>query len=312
MKQILIAGTVAFDEVTTPFGHSGKMLGGSATYLSFASAMFPGETGIISIVGNDFPETLLEKFRRRNIDISGVERSQTHKTFYWKGYYYEDMNRRDTLVTEVNALEHFNPVVPEHLKSPHIVVLGNLHPGIQSHILDQLENRPQLIMLDTMNYWMDNAPGELKEVISRVDLIMVNEEEARQLSHEYALPRAAEVIRRMGPRYVVIKQGEYGSMLFYPGGIFSAPAMPLEKVADPTGAGDTFAGGFAGHLTLYDRPGIEAMKNAMICGSNMASFTVEDFGTAGLEKATPESIGNRLNDFVKMTRFSLQTKKHEV
>ncbi len=312
MKQILIAGTVAFDEVTTPFGHSGKMLGGSATYLSFASAFFDNHIGIVSIVGNDFPEDFIKKFTSRNIDIAGLFQSEDHKTFYWKGYYYENMNKRDTLVTEVNALAYFNPVIPENFNTPDILVLGNLHPGIQAQIINQLKNRPELIVLDTMNFWMDHAWDDLIKVISRVDLIMINEEEARQLSHEFSLPKAARVIMNMGPKYVIIKQGEYGSMLFHPGGVFSAPALPLEVVKDPTGAGDTFAGGFAGHLSYYDQIDVEALKNAMIYGANLASFTVQDFGTNALENITKKEIQERLNHFVEMTKFSLQTKKHEV
>ncbi len=308
MKKILIAGTIAFDEVTTPFGHSGKKLGGSATYLSFASSLFPNRTAVVSIVGNDFPDKYLEKFRRRHIDISGVEISQNHRTFYWKGLYYENMNKRDTLITEVNALAYFNPVIPEAYKDTELVILGNLHPGIQQEILNQLTEKPQLTILDTMNFWMDTAMESLLKVISRVDLLLVNEEEARQLTGKYTIVHAAKKILRMGPKYVIIKQGEYGSVLFTENDIFFAPAYPLEKVADPTGAGDTFAGGFAGHLSLYENFGFDEMKNALICASNLASFTVEDFGTDRLERIDIKDVEARINEFIKMTTYPLQIK----
>jgi sugar/nucleoside kinase (ribokinase family) len=308
MKKILIAGTIAFDEVTTPFGHSGRKLGGSATFLSFASSFFSPNTAVISIVGNDFPEVYLDKFRQRNIDISGVEISKEHKTFYWKGLYYENLNKRDTLITEVNALAYFNPVVPEAYRESDLVILGNLHPGIQQEILNQLKRKPDLVVLDTMNFWMDTAWDSLLKVISRVDLLMVNEEEARQLTGKYTIVQAAKKILRMGPKYVIIKQGEYGSILFSENEIFYAPAYPLEQVADPTGAGDTFAGGFAGHLSQYDHIGICEMKNALIYASNLASFTVEDFGTGRLERITFRDIEERFEEFMKMMYFPLQQK----
>jgi len=311
MKKILLAGTLAFDEVTTPFGHSGRMLGGSASYLALAASFFDNRTGIISVTGYDFTDRMLEKFSSRGIDLSGVQRLDKHKSFYWKGYYYENMNRRDTLVTEVNALAYFSPRVPKEFRKPDLVVLGNLHPGIQAEILNQLQASPQLVVLDTMNFWMDNAKESLFQVIARVDLLMLNEEEARQLTGEYSLVTAARLIRGMGPRYVIIKRGEYGALLFHDDGFFSAPAMPLEKVWDPTGAGDTFAGGFIGHLSEYAQPGVEAIKNAMICGANLASFTVEDFGTKRLESLTKPEIEKRLTDFVRLTRYSLQEKVYE-
>ncbi len=309
MKKILIAGTIAFDEVTTPFGHSGKKLGGSATYLALASSYFKNNhIGVVSIVGYDFPEFFLDKFHKRNIDISGVEISQNHKTFYWKGFYYENMNRRDTLVTEVNALAYFNPEVPEKFRDSDLVVLGNLHPGIQQEILNQLRKKPDLVVLDTMNFWMDTALDSLLKVISRVDLLMINEEEARQLTGKYSLVHAARKILKMGPKYLIIKQGEYGSILFGKDIIFYAPAFPLEQVKDPTGAGDTFAGGFIGHLSGYKTFDNQILKNALICGSNLASFTVEDFGTDRLETISPAEIEERLKKFVHMTRFPLQEK----
>jgi len=306
MKKILLAGTLAFDEVTTPFGYSGKIPGGSATYLALAASLFKNESAIVSIAGYDFPKTFLQKFQERNVDISGIAFSRKHKSFYWKGLYYENMNRRDTLVTEVNALAHFEPLIPETYRDADFVVLGNLHPGIQKKILQQLESRPRLIMLDTMNFWMETTPKELKEVIGMIDVLLVNEEEARQLTGRYQLVHAAEKILRMGPSYVIIKQGEYGSVMFSHEGVFYAPAYPLETVMDPTGAGDSFAGGFIGHLSEYEKIDWEKMKNAVVCGSNVASFTVEDFGTKKLETLSREQLEERVKKYVRMTRFPLQ------
>ncbi len=306
MKKILIAGTVAFDEVTTPMGYSGKRLGGSATYLSFAASFFSEQIGIVSVVGNDFPETYLDKFRDRHIDIRGLEISADEKTFYWKGYYYENMNKRDTLVTQVNALEGFNPVVPENFRDADLVVLGNLHPAVQMMVLDQLTRKPELVILDTMNFWMENSLPELKQVLKKADVLMVNEEEIRQLTGEYFIADAVKSVYAMGPEYVIVKQGEYGSLLFTPEGMFSAPAYPVEKVYDPTGAGDTFAGGFVGHLSRYENISVGEMKNAMICGAGMASFNVEGFGTERLEQITLDDIFYRIRNFVEMTRFPMQ------
>ncbi len=308
MKKILVAGTVAFDEVTTPMGYSGKQVGGSATYLSLVAAHFNARIAIVSIVGKDFPETYLQEFEKRNIDTAGIEIHPREKTFYWKGYYYENMNKRDTLVTQVNALKDFKPVVPENFRQPDLVALGNLHPAIQMEILDQLENQPSLVMLDTMNYWMDNAYEELLAVLKKIDLLLVNEEEIRQLTGEYFLPDAVEAAMKLGPRHIIVKQGEYGSMLFTPEGYFSAPAYPVRRVFDPTGAGDSFAGGFIGHLSQYDRINLQTMKNAVVCGSNLASFCVEDFGTKKLLKLTRNEIDRRLSKFIRMTTFPLQNK----
>ncbi len=311
MKKILLAGTLAFDEVTTPYGHSGRMLGGSATYLSFAASLFGPKTGVVSVVGDDFGDELLDKFRRRGIDLQGVQRLAGHKSFYWKGYYYENMNRRDTLVTEVNALEHFDPRVPADFRRPDLVVLGNLHPAVQARILDQLDARPQLIVLDTMNFWMDTARKELDAVIARVDLLMLNEEEARQLTGEFSIITAAKHIMQMGPDYVVIKRGEYGSLLFHADAVFMAPAYPLEVFRDPTGAGDTFAGGFAGHLSRYESFGFNELKDAIICGANLASFTVEDFGTRRLENLHRDEIRERMRKFVEITHYPMLERVYE-
>ncbi len=308
MKKILVAGTIAFDEVTTPMGYSGKQAGGSATYLALAAAHFNADLGMISIVGHDFPLSYLKEFEKRNINIEGIEIHPVEKTFYWKGYYYENMNRRDTLVTQVNALKEFKPHVPPAHRNSDLIALGNLHPAIQLEILNQIEKRPALIMLDTMNYWMENAYEELLKVLKKIDLLLVNEEEIRQLTGEYFLHEAVSAVRRLGPSHVIIKQGEYGSMLFTPDGFFSAPAYPVKRVYDPTGAGDSYAGGFIGHLSRYECIDFEAMKNAVICGANLASFCVEDFGIKRLLNLQTEEIRNRLIELVNMTRFSLQNK----
>jgi len=308
MKKILIAGTIAFDEVTTPFGYSGKMPGGSAVYLALSASLFEARVGIISVAGYDFPRHFLESFKRRGIDISAVEISDRYKSFYWKGLYYENMNRRDTLVTRVNALAHFRPRIPEAFTSPDFLILGNLHPAVQLEILNALNGRPRLILLDTMNYWMETTPELLRKVIQKIDVLLVNEEEARLLTGRYAPVHAAAKILKTGPRYVIIKQGEYGSVMFSNEGVFYAPAYPLETVKDTTGAGDSFAGGFTGHLAEYDSFGWNEMKNAVVCGSNVASFTVEDFGTRSLEKLNRKLLRERVGEYVKMTAFPLQKK----
>ncbi len=307
MSQILIVGTLAFDEIITPFGESGKILGGSASYISLSSRKtFEDQIGVVSVVGNDFPEDYLDLFRNQNIDISGVKRLTDEKSFYWKGKYHNDLNKRDTLVTEVNALAHFEPQVPEKFKNADFLVLGNLHPGIQKSVIEQMEKRPAFIALDTMNYWMDTAWDELLEVISLIDILIVNDEEARQLTKEYSLVKAAKKIQEMGPKYVIIKKGEHGALLFKKHNIFFAPALPLEEVFDPTGAGDTFAGGFIGQLAKTGIIDFERMKNAVISGSNLASFTVEKFGTEKLLEVKPQEIKQRLQDFIHLTQFDIE------
>jgi len=306
MSQILTVGTVAFDEIITPFGESGKILGGSASYISMAAKKLTDKVGIVSVIGNDFPEEYLQKFIERQIDISGIEKRENDKTFYWKGKYHNDLNRRDTLVTEVNSLAHFNPKVPENYKKADFLMLGNLHPAIQQSVIDQMEERPKLIALDTMNFWMDTAWDDLMKVLKNIDILIINDEEARQLSKDYSLVRAARSIQAMGPKYLIIKKGEHGALLFHGKNIFFAPALPLEEVFDPTGAGDTFAGGFIGRLAKMDNTGFEAMKSAVICGSNLASFTVEKFGTERLESLTKEDIKKRLQDFINLTQFEIE------
>ena len=305
MNKLLIVGTVAFDAIETPFGKTDKILGGAATYIALAAAQFDIKSAIVSVVGADFPEEYLELLRKKNIDLSGTEVVQGGKTFIWSGKYHNDLNSRDTLETQLNVLADFEPVVPRDFRSPEIVMLGNLHPLVQLSVLEQLE-RPKLVVLDTMNFWMDNTWDELMQVISRVDVLSINDEEARQLTGEYSLLKASRKIAELGPGTVVIKKGEHGALLFQNGQIFFAPALPLEEVFDPTGAGDTFAGGFAGYLAHTGDISFKNMKNAVIYGSNLASFCVEKFGTARMENLTKEEVNSRLEQFKALTQFQIK------
>ncbi|MEM6719849.1 MAG: PfkB family carbohydrate kinase [Bacteroidota bacterium] len=306
MSKLLIVGTVAFDAIETPFGKTDKILGGAATYIGLSAANFNVDSAIVSVVGEDFPQEYLDMLEARNIDISGIEVVKGGKTFFWSGKYHNDMNSRDTLVTELNVLADFNPVVPENYKDAEIVMLGNLHPGVQMSVINQMSTKPKLIVLDTMNFWMDCAWDDLLAVIEKVDVITINDEEARQLSKEYSLVKAAQKIHEMGPKYVVIKKGEHGALIFNDGNIFFAPALPLEEVFDPTGAGDTFAGGFSGYLAKQEDISFESMKNAIIYGSNLASFCVEKFGTQRMESLTDEEIIDRLKQFKQLTQFEIE------
>lgn len=306
MSKLLIVGTVAFDAIETPFGKTDKILGGAATYIGLSASNFGIESGIVSIVGGDFPQEYLTMLNDRNIDTTGIEIVKDGKTFFWSGKYHNDMNSRDTLITELNVLEHFNPVVPESFKDAKIVMLGNLHPSVQLSVINQMSTRPQLIVLDTMDFWMNIALKELKEVIAKIDVITINDEEARQLSGEYSLVNAAKKIHEMGPKYVVIKKGEHGALLFSEGNMFYAPALPLAEVFDPTGAGDTFAGGFTGYLAKTNNISFDNMKNAVIYGSNLASFCVEKFGTERMVNLTQDEIKNRLEQFKKLTQFDIE------
>ncbi|WP_298923776.1 PfkB family carbohydrate kinase [uncultured Allomuricauda sp.] len=306
MGKLLIVGSMAFDAIETPFGKTGKILGGAATFIGLAADQFNVESAIVSVVGDDFPQSYLDIFADRNIDISGVEIVKGGKTFYWKGKYHNDLNSRDTLVTELNTLGDFNPIVPGHFKDADVVMLGNLHPNIQIGVINQMEERPKLIILDTMNFWMDNTWTELIEVIKHIDVITINDEEARQLTNEYSLVKAAAKIQEMGPKYVVIKKGEHGALLFHEEHIFFAPALPLEEVFDPTGAGDTFAGGFAGHLAQTKNISFESIKNAIIHGSNLASFCVEKFGTERMISLQKHEIDKRLLQFKELTQFNIE------
>tara|TARA_R110002073_G_scaffold279026_1_gene442996 strand:+ start:260318 stop:261244 length:927 start_codon:yes stop_codon:yes gene_type:complete len=306
MSKLLAVGTVAFDAIETPFGKTDKILGGSATFVGLAASHFEIETGIVSVVGDDMPIAYLKMLNERNIDTTGVEIVEGGKTFFWSGKYHNDMNSRDTLVTELNTLADFNPVVPESFKDAAIVMLGNLHPLTQNAVLDQMNVTPKLVILDTMNFWMDSALEDLKNVIKRIDVITINDEEARQLSGEYSLVNAAKKIHKMGPQYVVIKKGEHGALLFNNGNMFFAPALPLAEVFDPTGAGDTFAGGFAGYLAKTEDISFENMKNAVIYGSNLASFCVEKFGTERMQNLTKEEVHKRLKSFKELTQFEIE------
>jgi sugar/nucleoside kinase (ribokinase family) len=311
MSKLLIVGTVAFDAIQTPFGQTDKILGGAATYIGLAAANFNVNSGIISVVGGDFPQEYIAMLNDKNVDTTGIEVVKEGKTFFWSGKYHNDMNTRDTLVTELNVLENFNPVVPKNFIDAGIVMLGNLHPLVQNAVLEQMAEKPKLVVLDTMNFWMDIAMPELKAVIKKVDVITINDEEARQLSGEYSLLIAAEKIQAMGPKYVVIKKGEHGALLFHKEQVFFAPALPLEEVFDPTGAGDTFAGGFSGYLAKTNDVSFENMKNALIHGSNLASFCVEKFGTERMQTVTQTEINERLLSFRNLTKYEMEipTKK---
>lgn len=309
MNKLLVVGTVAFDAIETPFGKTDKILGGAGTYISLSASNFDVKIGLVSVVGGDFPQEYLDLLSDRDIDISGIEIIKEGKTFFWSGRYHNDLNSRDTLETQVNTLADFQPKVPENFKDADIVMLGNLHPNIQSQVLDQMTKKPKLIVLDTMNFWMDCALPELMEVLKRVDVITINDEEARQLSGEYSLVKAAAKIQKMGPRYVVIKKGEHGALLFNESEVFFAPALPLEEVFDPTGAGDTFAGGFCGYITQSENVSFENLKNAIIFGSNLASFCVEKFGTERMLELTQREFLNRLHQFRALTQFDISLEK---
>jgi sugar/nucleoside kinase (ribokinase family) len=306
MNKLLIVGTVAFDAIETPFGKTDKILGGAATYIGLSASFFKVKSAIVSVVGEDFPQEYLDLLTNKNIDISGIEVVKGGKTFFWSGKYHNDLNSRDTLDTQLNVLADFNPVVPNDYKDADVVMLGNLHPLVQSSVLDQMTTTPKLIVLDTMNFWMDCALPELIDVIKRVDVITINDEEARQLSGEYSLVKAAEKIHTMGPKYVVIKKGEHGALLFEGKNVFFAPALPLEEVFDPTGAGDTFAGGFSGYIAQSENVSFDNMKNAIIYGSNLASFCVEKFGTERMESLEKEEVISRLQQFKALTQFDIE------
>mgnify|MGYP001274447437 CR=1 FL=1 len=306
MSKLVIVGTVAFDTIETPFGKTDKILGGAATYIGFSAANFDNiDAAAVSVVGGDFPQEYLDLLTERQISIEGIEIVKDGKTFFWSGKYHNDMNSRDTLATELNVLEKFTPVVPENYKDVDIVMLGNLHPLTQQSVLDQMSKKPKLAILDTMNFWMDIAMDDLKAVLKNVDVITINDEEARQLSGEYSLVNAAKKIHTMGPKYVVIKKGEHGALLFSEGNMFYAPALPLAEVFDPTGAGDTFAGGFAGYIAKTGNITFENMKNAVIYGSALASFCVEKFGTERMLTLTDKEIFERLQQFKDLTQFEI-------
>jgi len=306
MNKLVIVGTCAFDEIESPSGKSGRILGGAATFIGLAASNFDVDPAIVSIVGEDFPQENIDLLKNKGINMDGLEIVKGGKTFFWKGKYHNDLNTRDTLVTELNTLADFQPKVPEDYKDAEIVMLGNLHPMVQLSVLQQMDAKPKLAILDTMNFWMDSALEDLKKVIAEVDVITINDEEARQLSGEYSLVTAAKKIHEMGPRFVVIKKGEHGALLFEGDDIFFAPALPLEEVFDPTGAGDTFAGGFAGYLCQTDDLSFDNMKRAVIHGSNLASFCVEKFGTERMQHLGEKELTKRLLRFKKLTQFDIE------
>jgi len=304
--KLLVVGSVAFDAIETPFGKTDKILGGAATYIAITSSTLGVKSGIVSVVGGDFPQEYLDMFSNRNVNIEGIEIVKEGKTFFWAGKYHNDLNTRDTLATEVNVLENFDPKIPDSMQDAEVLLLGNLHPGVQLSVLEKMNNRPKLTILDTMNFWMDTAMDTLKLMIAKTDVISINDEEARQLSGEYSLVKAAQKIHEMGPKYVIIKKGEHGALLFGEGKIFAIPALPLEEVFDPTGAGDTFAGGFAAYLAKKGQFDFETMKSALIVGSAMASFTVEKFGTERISEVEEADVYLRIKQFKELTSFEVE------
>lgn len=303
---LLTVGSVAFDAIETPFGKTDKIIGGAGTYIALSASFYEKNQKIVAVVGDDFPQTMLDQLSSKGVDLEGLQVKQGEKTFFWSGKYHNDMNTRDTLITELNVLENFDPIIPESYQGTEYLMLGNLTPQVQSTVIDRLTTRPKLIAMDTMNFWMDIAMDDLKKTISKVDLLIVNDEEARQLSGEYSLLKAAKVIRNMGCKYLIIKKGEHGALLFHGENVFYAPALPLEEVFDPTGAGDTFAGGFMGYLSSTDDISFENMKRAVIAGSALASFCCEKFGTEKLTDITREEVENRIKEFVALSSFNMR------
>tara|TARA_B100000965_G_scaffold399764_1_gene420337 strand:+ start:174 stop:1085 length:912 start_codon:yes stop_codon:yes gene_type:complete len=302
--KIVSVGTVAFDAIETPFGKTDKIVGGACTYISLSAAYFNNSPHLISVVGEDFPKEIIALFKERGINTEGLQIKNGEKTFFWSGKYHQDMNTRDTLDTQLNVIESFDPIVPDSYQDCDILMLGNLTPSVQIKVIQQMQTRPKLIVLDTMNFWMEIAMEDLKKVIKEIDILTINDEEARLLSGVHSLRKAAKIILEMGPKYLIIKKGEHGALLFGDDNIFYAPALPLEEVFDPTGAGDTFAGGFVGHLSSCDTINWEAMKKAIIVGSAMASFTVEKFGIEKLIELDKSQIEERINEFKNLVSFN--------
>ncbi len=302
---LLVVGSVAFDDIETPFGRAEKIVGGAGTYIAWAASYFTENIRMVSIVGEDFPPAELAALQQRGVDTSGIKIVEGGKSFFWAGKYHLNLNARDTLVTDLNVLADFDPVLPPHYRDSEFVMLGNLTPSIQLSVIRQMSPRPKVIALDTMNYWMESAMDELLEVLAEIDLLIINEEEARQLSGQYSLMRASEIIRKMGPKYLVIKKGEHGALLFVDDLLFFSPALLLTEVQDPTGAGDTFAGGLMGYLAGHDELNFEVLKQAIICGSAMASFCVEKFGTEALRNISPTALVERMERFSMMMQFQV-------
>jgi len=303
---LIIIGTVAFDAIETPFGKTDKIVGGAATYASLAASYFYKKVKIVGVVGDDFHQDDIDTFTTHGIDTEGLQIKEGEKSFFWSGKYHNDMNSRDTLITELNVLADFDPIIPESYQDCEFLMLGNLTPQVQQTVIKRLKNRPKLVVLDTMNFWMDVAMDDLLETLKLVDVLTINDEEARQLSGEYSLVKASKKILTMGPKYLIIKKGEHGALLFHEDKIFSAPALPLAEVFDPTGAGDTFAGGFIGYLAKVGTVNFNNMKNAIIFGSALASFCVEKFGTEKIVNLTEEEVAARVQQFVNLSTFTIE------
>ena len=302
---LLVIGTVAFDAIETPFGKTDKILGGAATYISLAASYFKKNINLVSVVGEDFPNSNIQMLQKHTVNTDGLQVLKGQKTFFWAGKYHNDMNTRDTITTELNVLENFNPVVPEHYQDGEVLMLGNLVPMVQQKVIKQMKQRPKLIVMDTMNFWMEVAMNDLKDTLKMVDVLTINDEEARILSGEYSLVKASQKILKMGPKYLIIKKGEHGALLFHEDQVFFAPALPLEEVFDPTGAGDSFAGGFIGYLAETKDISFDNMKRAIIFGSAMASFCVEKFGTERLIGLTQEQVEKRVQEFIDLVQFDI-------
>jgi sugar/nucleoside kinase (ribokinase family) len=302
---IITLGSMAFDAIETPFGKTDKIVGGSGTYVAYAASHLTNPIQQISIVGNDFPKEEMDELKKRGVNLSGVEVVPDQKSFFWSGRYHLDMNTRDTLITDLNVLANFNPKVPEEYQGAEYLMLGNLMPSLQLSVIEQLRTRPDLVVLDTMNFWMETAMEDLKKVLKKVDVLLINDSEARQLSGEYSLVKCAKEILQMGPKFLIIKKGEHGALLFHEDQVFFAPALPLEDVFDPTGAGDAFAGGFIGHIDSTKNVSFENMKTAIIVGSAMASFCVEAFGPQRLKEISKQDIDQRLEEFVQLVNFDI-------
>ncbi|HSZ71769.1 MAG TPA: PfkB family carbohydrate kinase [Cytophagaceae bacterium] len=305
---LLVVGSVAFDAIETPFGKTDKIVGGAATYIGFSASYFHKPINLVAVVGGDFPQKDIELLKKHGVNTAGLQIKENEKTFFWSGRYHNDMNSRDTLVTELNVLGDFDPAIPEEYQNTEYLMLGNLSPQVQRSVIERLKNRPKLIVMDTMNFWMEIALDELKKTIAMVDVLSINDEEARQLSGEYSLVKAAKKILSMGPKYLIVKKGEHGALLFNKEQVFFAPALPLEDVFDPTGAGDTFAGGFIGYIAQTKDVSFANMKRAIIHASAMASFCVEKFGTERLLNLTPDEIEDRVQDFVELVQFEIPLK----
>ena len=301
----LIVGTVAFDAIETPYGKTDKIVGGAATYISLSASFFTDKLNLVSVVGGDFPQDAIQMLENHNVNTSGLQIKKDEKTFFWSGKYHNNMNSRDTIETQLNVLENFDPIVPKEFSESEFLMLGNLVPSVQQKVLDQMQKRPKLIVLDTMNFWMDNCWDDLIQALKEVDVLTINDEEAQQLSGKHSLVSAAKKIQKMGPKYLIIKKGEHGALLFEGENKFFAPALPIENVFDPTGAGDSFAGGFIGYLSGQNEINFDKMKTAVIYGSVMASFCVEKFGTEKLTEISKKDVQQRAREFVELSSFSL-------